>query len=154
MTTPPLVRTRVYLTSEHMLKCKVLADRYNTNRSEVIRVALDHGLDLVAKDLRRLQRARVARPVAAPGSLPPSATAPATVDFGDQLRQYADTVLGVDPGRSEAELRLLLTTHAKLLQVPADELEDAVDEVITMLPSTAHADVESEDGVQRREPPA
>ena len=68
--------------------------------------------------------------------------------------QYTDTVLGVDPGRSEAELRLLLTTHAKLLQVPADELEEVVDEVITMLPSTAHADAESEDGVQRREPPA
>ena len=153
-TTQPLVRTRVYLTSEHLLKCKVLADRYHTNRSEVIRVALDHGLDLVAKDLRRLQRARVARPVPVPGSLAPPTTAPTTADLGDQLREYADTVLGVDPGRSEGELRLLLTTHAKLLQVPADELEDVVDEVITMLPSTAHADVESEDGVQRREPPA
>ena len=48
-----LVRTRVYLGPEHLAKCKVLADRYHTNRSEVIRVALNHGLGLVAKDLKR-----------------------------------------------------------------------------------------------------
>ena len=145
----------MYLSPEHISRCKVLADRYHTNRSEVIRVALDHGLDLVAKDLRRLQRARSARAAALLD--PPrsgSEAAPSAADLGDQLRQYAETLLGLDVHRPEAELPLLLTTQAKVLQIPAADLEDAVDEVITMLPSAGDDDVESDDGVQRREPPA
>ena len=151
----PLVRTRVYLSPEHISRCKVLADRYHTNRSEVIRVVLDHGLDLVGKELRRLQRARSAR---AAEVLDPSTSgsAPASLpaDRGDQLREYAETLVALDVDRPEAELRLLLTTQAKVLQIPAADLEDAVDEVITMLPSVGDDDVESDDGVQRREPPA
>ena len=151
----PLVRTRVYLTPDHISKCKVLADRYHTNRSEVIRVVLDHALDLVAKELRRLQRARSARAAEVldpPRSGPEAPASPA--DRGDQLRQYAEALVALDVNRPEAELRLLLTTQAKVLQIPAADLEDAVDEVITMLPSAGDDDVESDDGVQRREPPA
>ena len=145
----------MYLTPEHISKCKVLADRYHTNRSEVIRVVLDQGIHQVAKELRRLQRARSAR--AAEVLDPPrsGSDAPASpADRGDQLRHYAETLLGLDVHRPEVELRLLLTTQAKVLQIPAADLEDAVDEVITMLPSAGDDDVESDDGVQRREPPA
>ena len=151
----PLVRTRVYLTSEHISKCRVLADRYHTNRSEVIRVVLDHGIHQVAKELRRLQRARSARAAEVLDPSRPGTETPASpADRGDQLRQYAETLLGLDVNRPEAELRLLLTTQAKVLQIPAADLEDAVDEVITMLPSAGDEDVESDDGVQPREPPA
>ena len=58
----------------------------------------------------------------------------------------------LDPRRPEAELRLLLTTQAKVLQVPADELEDVVDEVIAMLPSSGD-DADAAEAVERREPP-
>ncbi len=147
-----LVRTRVYLDPEHLAKCKVLADRYHTNRSEVIRVALDHGLGLAPKDLKRRQRAHSARAAAPSDPRPRSAAPPTTADLSEQLRQYAETLLALDGHRPEAELRLLVKTQATVLQVPAVEL-DVVDEVITMLPSVADDDAESEDGVQRREPP-
>ena len=148
-----LVRTRVYLDPEHLAKCKVLADRYHTNRSEVIRVALNHGLGLAPKDLKRRQRARSARAAVPPDSRARSGVPPTTADLSEQLRQYAETLLALDGHRPEAELRLLVKTQATVLQVPAVELEDVVDEVITMLPSVVDDDEESEDGVQRREPP-
>ena len=148
-----LVRTRVYLDPEHLAKCKVLADRYHTNRSEVIRVALDHGLGLAPKDLKRRQRSRSARAAGPSDPRSRSTPPPTTADLSEQLRQYAETLLALDVRRPEAELRLLVKTQATVLQVPAVELEDVVDEVITMLPSAADDDTESEDGVQRREPP-
>ena len=147
----------MYLTREQIANCNVLAERYHTNRSEVIRVALVTGLPLAWKELRRIQRVRASRAatVSEPGRRPVSSEANASpADLSDELRQYAETVLVLDPQRPEAELRLLLTTQAKVLQVPADELEDVVDEVITMLPSAAEEDAESEDGVRRSEPPA
>ena len=134
--TNPKQRMVLYVSREHAGRCIQLARKYGTSRSDVVRLALDRGLDLIVPQLRRAHAERLESALDGGAAVPvalPSAAAGA--DAADQLREYAQTLRQVSGPRAVPELRGLLTVQAKVLRVPPHEVEDVVEEVLSSLPS-------------------
>ena len=147
------VRMVFYLDSEAASRCIHLARKYGATRSEVARVAIENGLDMVVPELRRLQAERAdAGELTALDSLNGAPTAPG-IDASEQLREYAVTLRRMAGPKDPDELRVLLTAQAKVLRVPVTEIEDVVDEVVSSMPADESPGAGTGASVNPHEPP-
>ena len=71
-------------------------------------------------------RAEEVRSASGPAAAPGHAGDPV-----EELRSYAAALGNLDPDRSVDELRLLLSTQAKMLRIPVEEVDDVVDEIVS-----------------------
>ena len=142
-------RIVVFLPDSDVRACDGLAARYGSSRSEVVRIAVGEGMSKVRDalvSLKKLQRAE-ADAVAArrsatarkKGGRPAGSTRVAGVVPLDadaaipQLVDYGRAARRVRPGLAAPELRMMMVTHAQVIGVLQDDLEDAVNEAVAKL---------------------
>ena len=136
-------RVVAWLPDTTVRACDGLAARYASSRSEVIRIAVGEGLRSTRDALVRLEKVRLAeaeavavrrsatarkksgRPLKAAGvagvvPLDAETAVPQLVDYGRSARR-------VRPGLAPGELRVMISTHAQVIGVLPDDVEDAVD---------------------------
>lgn len=138
-------RVVVFLPSEAVKACDTVAQRYGSNRSEVVRLALTEGMPGAVQALQALRAARLVesaeagvvgvRPVAGarrPGRgrrrkvLDPDQAVSALVDYGRAVRE-------ADPRMPEAAVSASVRVHGQVIGVAADDLEDVVLQVLSQL---------------------
>ena len=112
-------RVVVFLPPAAVKACNSLADRYGSNRSEVVRLAVAEGMPGAA----RLWRVRGTRKR-------PGRSRPRTVLDPDravsELLDYGRTARAAQPKMREADLEAALRLHALVLGVAPDDIEDVV----------------------------
>ena len=134
-------RVVFFLPPQTVKAAESLSARYGSNRSEVLRLAVAEGLKLVRPVLARLQKVRLAELAAGSGSGPGDGRRPdrgvASSSAGvvpldaetavPQLVDYGRSARRVRPGLAPGELRVMISTHAQVIGVLPDDVEDAVD---------------------------
>ena len=150
----PVVHVPVSLDHGQLHTWKQLGARYEVNRSEIIRLALARGLPFVGPELKRIQRERaVGERRAEALESTPSTSVSSSVDSSEHLAAYVRTLREIEPNRSAAEVRSLLTVQAKVLGVSPAELDDVVDEVISSMPPLDGDGAHDTHVVDRSQPP-
>ena len=119
-------------------RCAALATRHRASRSEVYRLAIEHGLKHVRPALRRLERQRpeTYRPARGGGS---KAAGRGSRSFSgvsteaavyNRLLSYGQSYLSVSPDADRDDVRVALATEAKILEVGDDGVGGLLDDVL------------------------
>ena len=138
----------VFLPPTAVRACDNLANRYDSNRSEVIRIAVSEGMAGVRVALARLQKVRSAEreaveerrsirrrgptrassvaASAAVGSLDGDDAVAALVEYGNSARR-------IDPHLGAAGLAVMLATHARVSGVDPEDLDVIVDRAVQVV---------------------
>ncbi len=139
-------RVVVFLPMAAVQACDDLAARYGSNRSEVFRLAIAEGMPGTVEALEKLQEIRMVEALGAGASrswrirgaqkrpgrgrprsfLDPDRAVAVLVDYGRAVR-------AADPGLTEEDLGVSLRSHAQVIGVAADDLEDAVVDAVSRL---------------------
>jgi len=139
-------RVVVFLPSEAVKACDTVAERYGSNRSEVVRLALTEGMSGAVQALQALRAARLVESAeagvvggrSAAGArkrlergrrrkvLDPDQAVSALVDYGRAVRE-------ADPRMPEAAVSASVRVHGQVIGVAADDLEDVVLQVLSQL---------------------
>ena len=142
---PSKVRVVIFVPPEIADRCSMLAARHRASKSEVYRLAIETGLKDVRPALQRLARRRPAvyRAARGGGSRRPAVVSRSTpkgsasTDLYEQVLAYGKTFLSVTPGCCRDDARVVLEAQARVLGVPADLIDELVDEVLAELFSEA-----------------
>ena len=142
-------RIVVFLPDSTVRRCDGLAARYGSSRSEVVRIAVGEGMSKTRDALVRSENVRLAeaqaiearrfatarkksgRPAGSAGvagvvSLDAESAVPQLVQYGRSARR-------VRPGLAAPDLRVMMWTHAQVIGVLPDDVEDAVDGAVAEL---------------------
>ena len=131
-------RVVVFLPSAAVKACDSLADRYGSNRSEVVRLAVAEGMPAAVEALERLRDLRPVEAGAGASRLwrvrgtrkRPGRGRRRTVLDPDRavsvLLDYGRTARAAQPKMREADLEAALRLHALVLGVGPDDVEDVV----------------------------
>ena len=134
----PKARVVIFVPLSVAERCQALATRHKASKSEVYRLAIEAGLKSVRPALQRLARNRPEsfQPSrgggtgrAAPSSAPTSAGAVGE-DVHAQVLAYGQRLVSVSPGTEREDARVVLEAQARVLGVPADDVDQTVDEVL------------------------
>ena len=120
----PKIRAVIFVTAPVAERCAALAARHRASRSEVYRLAIEHGLKHVKPALKRLERIRPeSYRSARGGGLRPGSRSRATnrAVVGEEgvyarLLDYGHSYLSVSPTAERDDVRVALATEAKLVQ--------------------------------------
>ena len=131
-------RVVVFLPPAAVKACTSLADRYGSNRSEVVRLAVAEGMPGAVEALERLRDLRPVEAGAGASRLwrvrgtrkRPGRGRRRTVLDPDravsELLDYGRTARAAQPKMREADLEAALRLHALVLGVAPDDIEDVV----------------------------
>ncbi|MCY4123305.1 MAG: hypothetical protein OXG72_20545 [Acidobacteria bacterium] len=134
----PKIRTVIFVPAALAERCAALASRHRASRSEVYRLAIEHGLKHVRPALKRLERTRPDsyRPARGGGLQPGTRSRPTDrAVVGEEgvharLLDYGHSYLSVSPNAERDDVRVALATEAKLLQAPDAGLDNLLDDVL------------------------
>ena len=134
----PKIRAVIFVTAPVAERCAALAARHRASRSEVYRLAIEHGLKHVKPALKRLERIRPeSYRSARGGGLRPGSRSRATnrAVVGEEgvyarLLDYGHSYLSVSPTAERDDVRVALATEAKLVQAPEAGLDELLDEIL------------------------
>ena len=132
------IRTVIFVPTLLAERCAALAARHRASRSEVYRLAIEHGLKHVRPALKRLERTRPEsyRPArggglqSGPRSRTPGRAAVPEGGVYARLLDYGHSYMSVSPNAERDDVRVALATEAKLLQAPDDGLDGLIEEVL------------------------
>ncbi|MDE2906571.1 MAG: hypothetical protein OXQ28_10865 [Acidobacteriota bacterium] len=132
------VRTVIFVPVPLAERCAALASRHRASRSEVYRLAIEHGLKHVRPALKRLERTRSQsyRPARGGGLQPGTKSrrrdplVVAEEGVYARLLDYGHSFLSVSPNAERDDVRVALATEAKLLEADDDGLDDVLDEIL------------------------
>jgi len=131
-------RVVVFLPSAAVKACDSLADRYGSNRSEVVRLAVAEGMPAAVEALERLRDLRPVEAGAGASRLwrvrgtpkRPGRGRPRKVLEPDRavsvLLDYGRAACAAQPRMRKAELEACLRLHALALGVAPDDIKDVV----------------------------
>lgn len=139
-------RVVAFLPEEAVTACEVLAKRYATSRSEVVRIALAEGMASAVRVLERLRETRLLEAAGADGArawrvkatrsrtgrgrprkaLDPDRAVSLLLDYGRALR-------AADPKLSRDSLNDTLRLHAQVIGVAPDDLDDVVLDAVAQI---------------------
>ena len=134
----PKIRTVIFIPVSVAERCAALASRHRASRSEVYRLAIEHGIKHVRPALKRLERTRPEsyRPARGGGlqsgtrSRPTDRPVAAAGGVYPRLLDYGHSYLSLSPNAERDDVRVALATEAKLLQAPEEGLDDLLDDVL------------------------
>ncbi len=132
-------RVVVFLPSAVVKACDSLAERYGSNRSEVVRLAVAEGMLAAVEALERLRDLRLVKAAGAGASRlwrvrgkrkRPGRGRPRKVLDPDRavsvLLDYGRAARAAQPQMPEADLDAALRLHAQVLGVASDDIDDVV----------------------------
>ena len=134
-------RVVVFLPSAAVKACDSLAERYGSNRSEVVRLAVAEGMPAAVEALERLRDLRLVKAAGADASRlwrvrgkRPGRGRPRKVLDPDRavsvLLDYGRAARAAQPEMPEADLDAALRLHAQVLGMAPDDIEDVVAEAL------------------------
>lgn len=136
-------RVVVFLPPEAVKSCDALAARYQSNRSEVVRLALAEGMPGAVEALERLRELRLVEAAGAGAARlwrvrraqkRPGRGRPRSVLDSDRavsmLLEYGRAVRAADSELSRDGVRESLRVHAQVIGVSPDDLDDVLIDVL------------------------